>query len=90
LLRQGESDEARNRHCCPRPVHVASFPVPYNFGWIFINMNTTVPVRGNAPLEDPAAAQAWMTTSMRSTVRFSVGHDAFQVDSACSASHQLP
>ena len=66
------------------------FPVPFDFGWLYLNLNTTVPAAGNNPPEDPAAAQAWVTTEMMAQGRFSVGFDAIQLDSACAASHFVP
>jgi len=65
------------------------FPVSFDFGWIFLNLNTTVAAAGSNPPEDPAAAQAWVTVVMDASGRFSVGYDAIQLDSACTASHAL-
>jgi hypothetical protein len=65
------------------------FPVSFDFGWIFLNLNTTVAPAGSNPPEDPAAAQAWVTVVMDASGRFSVGYDAIQLDSACAASHSL-
>ena len=65
------------------------FPVSFDFGWIFMNLNTTVAAAGSNPPEDPAAAQAWVTVVMDASGRFSVGYDAIQLDSACDASHTL-
>jgi hypothetical protein len=63
-----------------------SLPVPYDFGWIYMDLNTTVTGTGvvNNPL-DPAAAQAFVTVRMTSQGRYSVGFDAIHLDSACSA-----
>ncbi|HEY9422283.1 MAG TPA: hypothetical protein VIW92_12770 [Thermoanaerobaculia bacterium] len=68
----------------------ASFPVPFDFGWLFLNLNTRVSAAGNVPPEDPAAAQAWVTAVMDAQGRFSVGFDAIQLDSACNANHTVP
>jgi len=65
----------------------AAFPVPYKFGWLFLNLNTTVAAAGSVPPEDPAAAQAWVEAVMSALGRYSVGFDAIKLDSACSASH---
>ncbi len=62
----------------------ASLPVPYDFGWIYLDLNTTVAGATNNPL-DPAAAQAYVTIRMTSQGRYSVGFDAVHLDSACSA-----
>jgi hypothetical protein len=67
----------------------AEFPVPFDFGWIYANLN-----QSNAavtePSEDPLASQAWVTDIMDASGRFSVGFDAIQLDSACNAVHFLP
>jgi hypothetical protein len=69
----------------------ADLPVaPYNFGWLYLNLNTTVAVAGSVPPEDPAAAQAWVTIEMKAGGRFSVGYDAVKLDSACIALHFSP
>jgi hypothetical protein len=68
----------------------AELPVPFAFGWLYLNLNTTVTAAGNNPPEDPAAAQAWVTVEMKAQGRFSVGFDAIQLDSACLASHFTP
>jgi hypothetical protein len=65
----------------------ADFPVPFDFGWLYLNLNTTVTPAGNNPREDPAAAQAWMTVVKDAEGRFSVGHDAVRFDNACKAVH---
>jgi hypothetical protein len=68
----------------------SALPVPYNFGWLYLNLNTTVSAAGNNPFEDPRAAQAWVTVEMKALGRFSVGYDAVQLDSACQALHFIP
>ena len=70
-------------------VDSADFPVPFDFGWLYLNLNTTVAAAGANPPEDPAAAQAWVTAVMDAQGRFSVGFDAIQLDSACNANHVL-
>ncbi|MDX6282886.1 MAG: hypothetical protein QOH03_3957, partial [Kribbellaceae bacterium] len=65
----------------------AAFPVPFRFGWIFLNLNTTVAAAGSVPPEDPAAAQAWVEAVMSALGRYSVGFDAIKLDSACTANH---
>ncbi len=67
----------------------ASFPVPYKFGWVFLDLNSTVAAAGSVPPEDPAAAQAWVEVVMSALGRYSVGFDAIKLDSACTASHTL-
>jgi hypothetical protein len=58
-------------------------PVPFEFGWIFLNLNTAVAGNPNPPI-DPAEAQAWVVTTMSASGRFSVGFDAIQLDTATS------
>ena len=50
---------------------------PYDFGWMFLNLNTTVA----GGLFNPTA-QAWVTTVMDADGRFSVGYDAVKLDQA--------
>ena len=64
-------------------------PIPFNFGWIFLNLNTFVVPAGANPPEDPLAAQAWVTQTHSAEGRFSVGYAATQLDSATNASHML-
>jgi hypothetical protein len=70
-------------------INGADFPVPFSFGWIYLDMNTTVTGNPNPPF-DPAAAQAWVTIVMDADGRFSVGFDAIQLDSACAPNHFSP
>jgi hypothetical protein len=69
------------------PVGGAAFPVPYHFGWLYLDLNTMVTPAGNVPPEDPAAEQAWVEAVMSSLGRYSVGFDAVKLDSACSVNH---
>jgi hypothetical protein len=68
----------------------ADLPVPFDFGWIYLNLNSTVTPAGLVPPEDPAADQAWVYVTMQSQGRFSVGFDAVRLDSACTALHFTP
>ena len=67
-----------------------ALPVTASFGWLYLNLNTTVAAAGANPPEDPAAAQAWVMAVMTAEGRFAVGFDAVQVDSACLALHTVP
>ena len=67
-----------------------NLPVPFTFGWIYLNLNTAVTAAGANPPEDPAAAQAWVTVSHKANGRFNVGHAATQLDSATTANHNNP
>ncbi len=70
----------------------ASFPLPagFDFGWLFLDLNTTVPAAGNNPPVDPGAAQAWVIYTLASNGQFGVGIDAILLDSACAPSHFVP
>ncbi len=58
------------------------------FGWIYLNLNTTISGVGY-PASNPSIAQAWVTTVMDAAGRFSVGFDAIQLDSACQPSNVI-
>jgi hypothetical protein len=68
----------------------ADFPVIFDFGWIYANLNQTNATAGPNPPEDPLASQAWLSAVMDAQGRFSVGFDAIQLDSACNALHFAP
>jgi len=70
----------------------ASFPLPsgFNFGWLYLDLNTTVACAGSVPPVDPAAAQAWVVYTLASNGHFGVGIDAIRLDSACAANHFVP
>ncbi len=71
-------------------INGAAFPVPFSFGWLFLDMNTTVAAAGANPPVDPSAAQAWIIYTLASNGHFGVGIDAIRLDSACAASHFVP
>jgi hypothetical protein len=71
-------------------VNGASFPVPFLFGWLYLDLNTTVGPAGPNPPVDPAAAQAWVVTTLASNGHFAVGIDGIRLDSACAANHSIP
>jgi hypothetical protein len=64
-------------------------PVPFSFGWIFLDLNTTVTGNPNPPI-DPAAAQAWMIYDMDANGLFSAGFEGLRLDSACAPNHTVP
>jgi hypothetical protein len=68
----------------------ADFPIIFDFGWIYANLNQTNATAGPNPPEDPLASQAWLSAVMDAQGRFSVGFDAIQLDSACNALHFAP
>jgi hypothetical protein len=74
-------------------VHVggAALPVPFTFGWLYLDMNfADSAVTGNVPPADPLAAQAWIVATRSSNGRFAVATDAFRLDSACAPNHFAP
>jgi hypothetical protein len=71
-------------------VNAPNLPVPFIFGWLYLNLNTTVPVAGAVPPIDPAASQAWVMTIHDASGLFSVGYNATQFDSATAAKHFTP
>jgi hypothetical protein len=69
----------------------SAFPLTAYSGWLFLNLNTTIPSSLNPP-EDTAADQAWVTILQRvqqgpNGGRYDVGFRAIRLDSAQSASH---
>ncbi len=66
------------------------FPVPFNFGWLYLDLNTAVAAAGPNPPADPSASQAWVFAIMEASGHFSVGFNAVQLDSACAADHSVP
>ena len=69
-------------------VNGASLPVPFSFGWMFLNLNVAAPYNP-APPVDLVAAQAYVI-SAHLAVGHGVAADAFRLDSACSPSHFVP
>jgi hypothetical protein len=68
-------------------INGSDFPVPYNFGWLALNLNTLVTPAGLVPPVDPEAAQAWVAVKMFSEGRFGLGFDAIQLDNASRPIH---
>jgi hypothetical protein len=69
------------------PIDGPSLPVSFTEGWLYLNLNTTVP-GVLVPAEDPAAAQAWVTVDKNSKGKFSVQTRAIPIDSATDVLHQ--
>ncbi|HTQ80462.1 MAG TPA: hypothetical protein VMM92_10735 [Thermoanaerobaculia bacterium] len=44
-----------------------ALPVPFPFGWLFLDLNTVVAAAGAVPPIDPGAAQAWVGLSIHTT-----------------------
>jgi hypothetical protein len=64
------------------------FPVDFERGWLFMNLNTTIAAAPTTPAEDPAAAQGFVTLvyegkATRAAVR------ANQLDGAANAQHTV-
>jgi hypothetical protein len=68
------------------PIDGPSLPISFTEGWIYLNLNTTVP-GVSVPAEDPAAAQAWVTVDKNSKGKFSVQTRAVPIDSATDVLH---
>jgi hypothetical protein len=66
-----------------------SLPVPADFGWLYLDLNVTIAGNPNPPV-DPAAAQAWVVSTLASNGHYAVGLDAIRLDSACAANHTFP
>ena len=64
--------------------------VPYEFGWLYLDLNTSVAAGAIATPVDPAAAQAFVTAFDEIGSSFAVGIEAIRLDSACAALHFTP
>jgi hypothetical protein len=74
--------EAQRVNLTVSDVPFGSTPAPSSpFGWMFLNLNTTV--SGQVAGLPPATAQAWVQTIMSAEGRYSVGFDAIKLDTAC-------
>jgi len=67
----------------------SALPVPYAYGWLFLDLNTTVAAAGSVPPVDSRADQAWVTVtqSFLNGQQAGLGYEAIRFDSACSARH---
>jgi hypothetical protein len=65
------------------PVDSAAVPVPFAFGWLYLNLN---PPGGQAGY----VHQSWVGTVMKAQGRFSVGFGATPLDSACEPLFFVP
>jgi hypothetical protein len=65
------------------PVGGTAVPAPFDFGWLYLNLN---------PPDSPAGYvhQSWVGTVMKAQGRFSVGFGATPLDSACEPLFFLP
>jgi hypothetical protein len=68
-------------------------PVPYDFGWLYVDLNTFLgfhaasPEQTAGPASDPYAAQGWVIAVQSAARRFATGVEAYRLDSACNPSH---
>jgi hypothetical protein len=66
-------------------------PVPFDFGWLYLDLNTTVAAAGGNPSADPAAAQAWVASdSAGAAAGMRLLLDGVQLDNASHALHAAP
>src|SRR5262249_42136708 len=68
-----------------------SFPVPFDFGWLYLDLNVLnsfpPPVQTPGPASDLFAAQGWVIAVQWAAGRFATGVEAYRLDSACDPSH---
>jgi hypothetical protein len=62
-------------------------PVPFQLGWMYLDLNTSVTPAGAVPPADPLADQAWVLVITSANGKFATGFDAAHFDSACHAAH---
>jgi len=67
----------------------SNLPVPYNFGWLYMNLNTTVAAAGSNPPENPEFAQAWVSAIHSADGRYSVGYAAVQMNNPAGEFHDI-
>ena len=65
-----------------------AFPVTFEQGWVYLNLNTTV-AGASVPANDPAAAQAWVTVTQDNKGKFVGGTRAIPMDSATAVDHRI-
>jgi hypothetical protein len=64
-------------------VHIgsAAFPVPFSFGWLYLDLNAPNPAN---PGFRGDVRQSWVETIMKAQGQYSVGFSATPFDSACA------
>ncbi|HEY0552676.1 MAG TPA: hypothetical protein VGG20_00305 [Thermoanaerobaculia bacterium] len=62
-----------------------ALPVPFTFGWLFLDMKTTPGGR-----VDPPATQAWLSPIHQSSGAFNIGLEADPADSGCTPGTFIP
>lgn len=68
----------------------AALPVPYNRGWLYLNLNANVAAAGAVPPADPNAAQAYVANVFSWAGRYSAGSRATALDNASAPNHYTP
>lgn len=65
-------------------------PVPFNAGWLFLDLSVINPVPGAGPYpDDPKIFQAWVGVILHGDLgRIASGFDAVRFDSACKDVHE--
>ncbi len=65
-------------------VHVdgPALPVPFNFGWLYFDLNAPIP--GTSPGYRGDIRQSWMATTLKAQGQYSAGFSATPFDSACA------
>jgi hypothetical protein len=66
----------------------AALPVPFQFGWMYINLNVSA-VYNPAPPIDTKAAQAYVISAHLANGH-AVAVDAYRLDSSCNTGHFVP
>jgi hypothetical protein len=62
-------------------------PTSFQFGFVYLNLNTSVAPAGANPPEDPLAAQAFVSAHQKGVGRYSTGWPAVMLDSAKGVAH---
>jgi hypothetical protein len=66
-------------------VHIGgpAFPVPFSFGWLFLDLNASGSVIPPVPPSAATLRQSWVETVMKAQGRYSAGFGATPLDSVC-------
>ena len=65
----------------------AAFPLSFQSGWLYLDLNGRRSDPGSGPPVDPRAAQAWVFAVQSREGVFATAIDAYRLDSACAANH---
>jgi hypothetical protein len=64
----------------------STLQTPFNFGWIFLDLNFSPVGATTVPPFQPFAMQNFVTAVLEANGKFAVGNEAIRLDSACNAS----